>query len=278
MVPPRAPAIAAPPPLLLPARPSLPPQYRPVAPALPTRSRLDLRRAANLALRAVRYAVIACGIYLLAVLALTGLFRYVNPPLSMLMLTQRLTGHDVQNTWVPLAAISTQLRRAVVTSEDGKFCRHWGFDLGEIKAAMDRAHGFGRGASTITQQVAKNLFLWPGKSYLRKALEVPVTLAIEGLWSKPRIFEVYLNIAEWGPGIFGAEAAAQYYFSHSAARLSEREAALMAVALPNPIARDASDPEPAVERRASRLQNRMRVEGGRGCVLNGSSRDGNNDN
>ena len=251
-----APVVAAP----LPA----PPRYRPAVPATP---RLDLRQAARLARRALRIAVLACAAYFIAVVVLTVLLRFINPPLSMLMLTQRLTGQRIEHAWVPLSAISPQLRRAVITSEDGKFCRHWGFDVGEIRAAMTRENGFGRGASTITQQVAKNLFLWPGKSYVRKALEIPVTLVIEAIWPKPRIFEVYLNIAEWGPGVFGAEAAAQYYYSHSAARLSEREAALLAVALPNPIARDASDPDPGVSRRASRLQTRMRLPGTRACVL-----------
>ena len=202
-------------------------------------------------------------------IALIAVFRFVDPPLSMLMLVQRLSGQELQHSFVPLEAISPTLRRAVITSEDAKFCTHWGFDLGEIRAAFRPGEGFGRGASTITQQVAKNLFLWPGKSYVRKALEVPLTLAIEALWPKRRTFEVYLNIAEWGPGVFGAEAASQYYFAKPASHLSEREAALLAVALPSPIARDASNPEPAVARRGARLQSRMRVTGGRGCVLTG---------
>ena len=207
----------------------------------------------------------------LTMVALIGLFRFVDPPLSMLMAMQRLSGVELQHDRVPLDRVSNNLRRAVITSEDGKFCNHWGFDLGEIRAAMRSGDGFGRGASTITQQLAKNLFLWPGKSYVRKALEVPLTLAIEATWPKWRILEVYLNIAEWGPGVFGAEAAAQYYFNKPAANLTEREAALLAASLPNPIARDAADPQPGLARKASTLQARMRVAGVSQCVLSGRS-------
>ncbi len=224
--------------------------------------------------RAVRYGAIAFVIWFVVVIGLIGLFRFVDPPMSMLMATKRLSGESLQADWVSLDAVSPNLRRAVITSEDGKFCRHWGFDLGEIRAAMQAGDGFGRGASTITQQLAKNLFLWPGKSYVRKALEVPLTFAIEGMWPKWRILEVYLNVAEWGPGVFGAEAASQYHFGKAAAKVSEREAALLAVALPNPIARDAGDPEPRIARRASTIQARMRAAGSSAsfCVINGPSK------
>jgi len=205
--------------------------------------------------------------WFVTVMALIAIFRVVDPPQSMLMLTKRLGGETLQHEWAALPQISTNLRRAVITSEDSKFCRHWGFDLDEIRTAMARTDGYGRGASTITQQLAKNLFLWPGKSYIRKALEVPLTLAMEAMWSKKRILEIYLNIAEWGPGVFGAEAAAQYYYNKPASKLTERESALLAVSLPNPIARDASDPNPAIARRASTLQARMRVQGISYCAL-----------
>lgn len=237
-------------------------------PALPRPAQPGLARAARIIRSALKWTAITFALWILLTVAFAGLFRFVNPPASMLMLVQRLSGQSIEHTWAPLDAISPSLMRAVITSEDAQFCHHWGFDFGEIRASLKSRGGYGRGASTITQQVAKNMFLWPGKSYLRKALEVPVTLIIEGLWPKRRIFEVYVNIAEWGPGVFGAEAASQYYFSHPAATLSEREAALLAVALPNPIARDASDPDPAVVRRATRLQARMRLPGTRGCVLN----------
>ena len=233
----------------------------------PTSTPSLLKRVIHYAATTARFAAIALAAWLVTVMALIAAFRFIDPPQSMLMLTQRLSGQTLQHDWMPLEQISPNLRRAVITSEDGKFCRHWGFDLGEIRAAMRSTDGYGRGASTITQQLSKNLFLWNGKSYVRKGLEVPLTLAIEALWSKKRILEVYLNIAEWGPGVFGAEAAAQYYYNKPASQLGEREAALLAVSLPNPIARDASDPNPAIARRATTLQARMRVQGISYCAL-----------
>lgn len=241
---------------------SPPPAAQPATPAPSL-----LKRVTHYASATARFAAIAFAAWLVTVLVLIAAYRFINPPQSMLMLTQRLSGQALQHEWTPLEQISTNLRRAVITSEDGKFCRHWGFDFGEIRAAMRSTDGFGRGASTITQQLSKNLFLWNGKSYIRKGLEVPLTLAIETLWTKKRILEVYLNIAEWGPGVFGAQAAAQYYYDKPASQLSEREAALLAVSLPNPIARDASDPNPAIARRASTLQARMRVQGISYCAL-----------
>jgi monofunctional glycosyltransferase len=224
-------------------------------------------RGRGLVWRTAKWGALACGSWFVIVVCLIGVLRFVDPPASMLMVIQRLNGQPQQQDWVSLAGVSATLRRAVLVAEDGKFCRHWGFDLGEIRAAIKSSEGFGRGASTITQQVAKNLFLWPGKSYVRKGLEVPLTLAIEALWPKWRIFEVYLNIAEWGPGVFGVEAAAQTYFGTSASDLTAAQSALLAVTLPNPIARDASNPSPSVMRRAFKLQSRMRVAGGAGCVL-----------
>ena len=240
---------------------------RPPAPPIPPSPSSPWANAARLTITALRVMIIAISIWFAAVFAAIILFRFVNPPFSMLMATQRLGGLVIEQEWVAIDAISNNLKRAVITSEDGKFCRHWGFDLGEIRAAMKSRTNYGRGASTITQQVAKNLFLWNGKSYIRKALEVPLTLAIETAWPKKRILEVYLNIAEWGPGIFGAQAASQYYFNKSADVLSERESALLAISLPNPIARDASSPNAAIVRRAANLQSQMRVQGVSYCVL-----------
>lgn len=221
--------------------------------------------------RAARVVVAACLVWFVVVLGLIVAFRFIDPPFSMLMAMKRIGGQTLQHEWVALSKVSPNLRRAVITSEDGKFCRHYGFDVGEIRAAMRSGAGF-RGASTITQQLAKNLFLWPGKSYIRKGLEVPLTIALEALWPKWRIFEVYLNVAEWGEGVFGAEAAAQYYYSKPASDLTEREAALLAVSLPNPLARDASDPEPALARRATTLMARARAAGFSSCVVTGATR------
>ncbi len=210
--------------------------------------------------RAAYYAAIAFIVWFASVIAQIALFRVVDPPYSNLMLLQRLSGEVLVHKWLPIERIPAQVIRAIVVSEDGRFCSHRGIDLKEIEIAIENSKdGTPRGASTITMQVAKNLFLWPSKSYIRKALELPITLAIEAMWSKRRIFEVYANIAEWGPGIFGVEAAAGYHFGKSAGRVSEREAALLAVALPNPVTRDAGDPGPGTERLANTIQARMRA-------------------
>lgn len=206
------------------------------------------------------YAAIAVAAWLMVVLGQIVLYRTVDPPFSNLMLFNRLSGDVVVQKWLPIEQVPAQLIRAIVVSEDGRFCSHRGIDLKELEVAIERAKdGVPRGASTISMQVTKNLFLWPGKNYIRKALEIPLTLVIEALWTKRRIFEVYVNIAEWGPGIFGAEAAAGYHFGKSASRVSEKEAALLAVALPNPVARDAGDPGPGTERLANTIQARMRA-------------------
>jgi monofunctional glycosyltransferase len=205
-----------------------------------------LRRAALiLAGLAVGYAVL--------VLVLIVAYRWIDPPRSALMLTTRLTGEPVLYAPVPIARISSYLQRAVVTSEDARFCYHRGVDWGALYEAMNEA----RGGSTITMQTAKNLFLWPSRSYIRKAIEIPVALTIDAFWPKRRILEVYLNIAEWGPGIFGAEAAAHYHFDKPASRLTAHEAALLAASLPNPIARDAGEPGRVTALLASRLRARM---------------------
>ncbi len=156
----------------------------------------------------MRVAVLVfCG-WLIAVMLLIVAFRFINPPFSMLMAQQFLTGTAIHKQWVPIERISPNLTRAVIVAEDGRFCHHWGVDFIEAANAIRRASdGYPRGASTITMQVAKNLFLLQAKSYLRKMVEIPLTFAIELAWPKWRILEVYLNIVEWGPGVFGAEAA-----------------------------------------------------------------------
>ena len=211
----------------------------------------------------LRRAVLGAGLLAVAlsvfVLGLVVLYRWVDPPASTLMVAQRLTGTPISQRWVPLDRMSTNLRLAVILSEDGRFCRHNGVDWGELREAIDQVReGGARGGSTISMQVVKNLFLWPSKSYLRKAVEIPLALLIEAAWSKPRILEIYLNIAEWGPGVFGAEAAARHHFRKSAATLSPREAALLAVSLPNPFDRQAGRPGPGTARLADNLQARMR--------------------
>lgn len=205
---------------------------------------------------AKRAAIVLVGLmigYATLVIALILAYRTIDPPLSTLMLELRLRGEEVDYRPVPLTSVSSYLQRAVIMSEDARFCSHRGVDWGALAEAIQDS----RGGSTITMQTAKNLFLWPSRSYIRKAIEIPVALTIDFAWPKRRVLEVYLNIAEWGPGIFGAEAAAQYHFNKSAARLTPHEATLLAAVLPNPIARDAGDPGRVTELLASRLRGRM---------------------
>jgi monofunctional biosynthetic peptidoglycan transglycosylase len=210
----------------------------------------ELLRYARLALSGL--AALAAGLTAL-VLLLVVAYRWVDPPASMLMLGRRLAGVEIEQRWVPLARISPHLVKAVVLSEDGGFCRHRGVDWRALEEAMEEA----RGGSTITMQVVKNLFLWPGRSYMRKAIEIALAFVVELIWPKRRILEIYLNIAEWGDGVFGAEAAARLSFGKPALRLTAPEAALLAVALPNPAERDAASPSPSMSRLAGRLMLRM---------------------
>lgn len=203
-----------------------------------------------------RTALVLVGLvvgYAVLVLTLIVAYRWIDPPRSTLMLASHLTGEPVLYAPVPISRISPYLQRAVVTSEDARFCYHRGVDWAALYEAMNES----RGGSTITMQTAKNLFLWPSRSYIRKAIEIPVAMTIDALWPKRRILEVYLNIAEWGPGIFGAEAAAHYHFDKPASRLTAHEATLLAASLPNPIARDAGDPGRVTEILASRLRARL---------------------
>jgi monofunctional biosynthetic peptidoglycan transglycosylase len=189
---------------------------------------------------------------------LTLLYTAV-PPVSTLMLGRWLTLRPAARTAVSLDAVSPYVPRAVIASEDNRYCLHGGVDwqaLREVVAEADD-EGPSRGASTIPMQTAKNLFLWPGRSYLRKGMEIPLALLIDVVWSKRRMMENYLNIAEWGEGTFGIEAAAQRYFRKSARDLGPHEAALLATALPNPILRDPSRPSRRHRALAGGLSRRM---------------------
>ncbi len=223
--------------------------------------------------RALRIVAGGAALWFCAVVLLIFVYRFIDPIASNLMIMRWLGGAGIEQRWVPVERMSPQLVRAVVASEDARFCGHRGIDFEEIAAAFSRArNGTPRGASTISMQVAKNLFLWPGKSYVRKIIEVPLTLWIEFAWPKWRIFEVYANVAEWGPGIFGAEAAARHHFGKSASRLSEREAALLAATLPNPFARDAGAPGPKTARMSGLVQLRMRAAGQATACVEGRMR------
>ncbi|MEO9699922.1 monofunctional biosynthetic peptidoglycan transglycosylase [Marinobacter alexandrii] len=198
---------------------------------------------------------------LLLLMAVIILLRFVNPPTSSFMLGHRLSLPDqaLYQLWVPLSEISPWMPLAVVASEDQRFPEHWGVDFAAIRTALaeyEAGEGL-RGASTITQQTAKNLFLWNGRSFVRKALEAGLALGIEGLWPKKRIMEVYLNIAEFGPGVYGVEAASRRYFGVSASQLSSIQSARLAAVLPNPKSLSAIAPSAYVWERVSWIRGQM---------------------
>jgi len=207
----------------------------------------------------------------LAVLLLPYLlapFYRAGHPVSTLMAWRWLTGAPVSRQWIDFSAVSPALPRSVVASEDAKFCSHHGIDWDALREVIDDAEDgeVARGGSTITQQVAKNLFLWPGRSVVRKGLEIPLAIWIDLVLPKQRILEIYLNIAEWGPsGQFGVEAGATYAFGRSASTLSPREAALLAAILPNPIRRSARNPGPGVRRLAGTYMARAQAQGLQRC-------------
>ena len=201
--------------------------------------------------------------------------RWIDPPTSAFMIRERLavpsTGakaYPIRNRWVDDANISPQLKVAVIASEDQNFPQHYGFDLKSINDALvERQRGRRvRGASTISQQVAKNLFLWPQQSWLRKGLEAYFTVLIETLWPKQRILEVYLNVAEFGRGVFGVGAAADVYFHKSAARLNAYDAALLAAVLPSPKRMRVNAPSSYVRERQQWILGQMRGLGGTGLL------------
>jgi monofunctional biosynthetic peptidoglycan transglycosylase len=203
---------------------------------------------------------------MLLILAVTGppalvlIYRDVAPPGTLLMVIRLFEGEGIKKEWVPLEKVSRHVPVAVIALEDNLFCEHDGFDWAAIfDAAADQLRGDGpiRGGSTISQQTAKNVFLWPGRNYVRKGLEVPFTYMMEWWWGKRRIMEVYLNVIEWGPGIYGVEAAAQAYFNKPARRLTRREAALLAAVLPNPRRWSPARPTARIKRRANSAIYRM---------------------
>lgn len=200
---------------------------------------------------------------LLSSIALVLPFRWINPPITAFMLQDWWTsGRRPAHEWVALHDISPQLRVAVIASEDQLFPVHYGFDLKMIADAMEEEPDKRRGASTISQQVAKNLYLWNGRSYARKVIEAWLTLLIETFWPKERILEVYLNIAEFGRGIYGARTASRRLFGKAPGRLNRYEAALLTAVLPNPKWRKANQPSPYVRKRAVEIMLAIRDLGG----------------
>lgn len=208
-----------------------------------------------------RIFLVLFGLIFVLPVALILLFRVVPPPATPLMIKTWLSDQPMTRHWVPLSAMSANLVKAVIASEDGKFCSHYGFDWDAIQDALEyNASGQGlRGASTISQQTAKNLFLPEGRTWVRKGIEAYLTVLLEALWPKWRIMETYLNIVELGDGNFGVEAAAQNYFGKSAAELTRAEAARLAAVLPSPRTYSVVNPGPYVVGRTSQIVDMMGV-------------------
>ena len=217
--------------------------------------------------------VLAVTLGLIVPILLTSLYRFVPPPITYLMVERMIEGRGFERKWRPIERISPTLVRAVIAAEDAQFCEHRGFDFAAMEKAMahnKRRPGKVRGGSTISQQTAKNVFLWPERSYVRKGLEAYFTVLIETLWGKRRIMEVYLNSIEWGPGVYGAEAAARRNFRVGADMLSPAQAARLAAILPSPLKWKAAKPGPYVKRRSGKIRaaaGPVRRDGLAGCVL-----------
>jgi monofunctional biosynthetic peptidoglycan transglycosylase len=212
--------------------------------------------------RILRWGLLLVVILIAWPIVMTLVYTIVPPPFSNIMLLRALSGNGIEKQWVSLGEMSPNLPRAVISSEDARFCQHWGVDWTEFQDAvldplLDDGEAPTRGASTISMQTAKNLFLWDRRFNVRKILEVPLASWMDLVWSKRRMIEIYLNIVEWAPGVYGAEAAAQHHFRKSAKDLTRKEAALLAAVLPNPIKRNAGKPSKGVRSIANRILIRM---------------------
>jgi len=225
------------------------------------RPRKTLRR------RILGWIVKAILIFVIGSVVWVAALRFINPPITFTMIGDIVGGHGVTKRWMSLDRIDPSMARAAIAAEDGRFCEHNGFDYKAIAAAAARnATGKKRirGGSTISQQTAKNVFLWQGGGYFRKGLEAWFTLLIENIWGKRRIMEVYLNVAETGIGTYGVNAGAMRYFKHDASKLSDREAALIAAVLPLPKKRAAIDPRGFTRRYGNSINRRIGVVAGDG--------------
>lgn len=203
--------------------------------------RTPLRWLGFIALRATTIAIIS-------VMAMVVIYAFVNPPTTQTIWSESRRLGGVERKWVEIENIAPVMVRSAVAAEDANFCQHWGFDVAAIRAAMEG--GGARGGSTITQQVVKNVFLWQGRSWVRKLLEAAITPAVEAVWSKRRIVEVYLNVAEFAEGVFGVDAAARQFFNVTPDKLDPRQAARIAAVLPSPKTRSAARPGAFVQKRA----------------------------
>ena len=199
-----------------------------------------------------RFVWRSVAVVFLVVAGLVVLGAFVNPPTNIYMYSEGTRLGPVKQTWVPMAQIAPVMARSAVAAEDANYCQHWGFDMVAIRKAIE--DGSARGASTISQQTVKNVYLWHGRSWVRKALEAMITPMVEAVWTKQRILEVYLNIAEFDEGVFGVEAAARHYFGVSAADLSATQAARLAAILPSPKKRSAANPSAFVRKRSRQIR------------------------
>ena len=223
--------------------------------------------------RFFRAAVIAgLIVFVIGPIVVVAIYRFAPPPVTYLMVQRAFEGRGFERRWVPMRQISPSLVRAVIAAEDARFCEHHGFDVKAIQKAMaanERGKTL-RGGSTISQQTAKNVFLWPSRDWVRKGLEAWFTVLIEVGWGKQRIMEVYLNSIEWGPGVYGAEAAAQRNFHVPASRLSVAQSARLAAIVPKPLSWKAARPGRYVQRRSGAITRNagiVRREGLTSCVL-----------
>jgi monofunctional biosynthetic peptidoglycan transglycosylase len=216
--------------------------------------------------RIVWWLLRAVSVVFMLAVALTVLWAVFNPPTTAYMFSEGRRLGGVEHRWVAMADIAPVMARSAVAAEDANFCHHWGFDLRAIKLAIEQ--GSARGASTISQQVVKNVYLWQGRSWLRKAMEAMMTPVVELIWSKRRIVEVYLNVAEFDEGVFGVDAAARHYFGVTAADLSATQAARLAAILPAPKDRSAANPSNFVRKRTAQIRDgaaTIRADGRAAC-------------
>jgi monofunctional biosynthetic peptidoglycan transglycosylase len=216
--------------------------------------------AASRLRRLLRGALIALAVLAVAPFLLAPLYTVI-PPVSTLMISTRIVDGPIERDWVGFDDIAKVLVISVMVSEDARLCGHQGVDWGELGVVLDDPDGPSRGASTIAMQTVRNLFLWTSQSYVRKGLEIPLALYADMVWSKRREMEIYLNIAEWGPNVFGVEAAARHHFNKSAKDLTANQAALLAVTLPRPLVRDPAHPSRLMVRLARTVAARARTAG-----------------
>lgn len=241
---------------------------RPARKAAPPPAEDDLPTWGELARMTLKLAARGAAWLGGAFLVLVVLYTFINPRLTPYILAERFRQGGIERNWVAIEDMAPEAALSFVAAEDANFCTHWGFDIRAIRAAM--AEGEGRGASTISQQVTKNVFLWQGRSWLRKALEGVMTPVVELVWTKRRILEVYLNVAETGPGLFGVDAAARHYFGVSAADLSPAQAARIAAVLPDPKGRNPAKKTGYMARRSAQILSgaeTIRADGRADCFM-----------